>query len=123
MNKFWIVYYINIVKNIGEAGSELNWEITDWPDWGTWNFNPANGNDLTPEEGDITVQVKVTAPDDPQQTFDGEVKIEKLEDGSDFDIITVSLKTPRSRTNNSPFINFLHNYPMIYQILLRVLNL
>ena len=28
------------VENIGEPLSELNWEISDYPDWGIWTFDP-----------------------------------------------------------------------------------
>ena len=26
------------VSNIGEDGSELDWEVIEWPDWGNWSF-------------------------------------------------------------------------------------
>ncbi len=85
-----------IVKNIGEANSKLDWEITEWPTWGSWTFTPNSGNDLTPEEGSITVNVEVTAPDEEDTTFLGEIKVVNKENPIDYDIIPVSLSTPIS---------------------------
>ncbi len=50
------------VQNIGDATSELDWIITEWPDWGEWTFTPESGTDLTPEDGSITILVQVVAP-------------------------------------------------------------
>ena len=82
------------VKNIGDPTSLLDWEIAEWPSWGTWTFTPSSGNDLTPEDGAITVTVSVVAPDEENKEFSGEVKIVNTEDSSDFEIISVSLATP-----------------------------
>lgn len=82
------------VKNIGDPTSLLDWEIAEWPSWGTWTFTPSSGNDLTPEDGAITVTVSVVAPDEENEEFSGEVKIVNTEDSSDFEIISVSLATP-----------------------------
>jgi len=34
------------VENIGDPGSELDWEITEWPSWGSWDFDPNIGNQI-----------------------------------------------------------------------------
>ncbi len=81
------------VSNIGEDGSNLDWEITEWPSWGEWSFAPSNGNNLKPEDGPITVTVNVTVPNQANQLFTGEVKIENLESSSDYSTISVLLKT------------------------------
>lgn len=81
------------VSNIGEANSDLDWEITQWPTWGEWSFSPANGNNLKPEAGPTTVTVTVVAPNEENQLFTGEIKIENSENTSDFSIIPVSLDT------------------------------
>jgi C1A family cysteine protease len=86
------------VENIGDAFSLLDWEITDYPEWGNWTFNPLNGYDLKPEDGSIIVEVSVVAPSDENKEFTGEIKIVNKEDTDDFEIITVSLKTPRVKT-------------------------
>ena len=83
-----------IVKNIGDPGSLLDWEITEWPTWGEWTFTPSSGDDLTPEDGAVNVEVEVVAPDQQNQQFSGEVKIVNKENSSDYEIIPVSLATP-----------------------------
>jgi hypothetical protein len=81
------------VSNTGEDGSNLDWEITESPSWGEWSFAPSNGNNLKPEDGPITVTVNVTVPNQENQLFTGEVKIENLENSTDYSIIPVSLQT------------------------------
>jgi hypothetical protein len=81
------------VKNIGEQGSNLDWQVTEWPDWGTWTFSPSNGNNL-PKDGTTIVQVTVVAPDQGDQQFSGELKVVNADDSNDYEIIPVSLATP-----------------------------
>ena len=83
-----------IVENIGDAYSMLDWEISEWPDWGTWTFAPDNGTDLTPGQEPITVEVSVIAPTQQNHEFTGDVKIVNVENSSDFCIISVTLTTP-----------------------------
>jgi hypothetical protein len=82
------------VENIGAALSNLSWEITDWPDWGTWTFTPSEGNHLTPEDGPITINVSVIAPKKRNSEFTGQITIVNSENSSDYDTISVSLATP-----------------------------
>jgi hypothetical protein len=82
------------VENIGAALSNLSWEITEWPDWGTWTFTPSGGTLLTPEDGPITINVSVTAPIKRNSEFSGQVKVVNSENSSDYDTISVSLATP-----------------------------
>jgi len=81
------------VENVGDSGSELDWEITDWPTWGAWSFNPSSGQNLKPEDGPVTIQVTVVAPNQPEQTFTGVVTIENQEDSSDYDTINAFMAT------------------------------
>jgi hypothetical protein len=82
------------VQNIGDAGSLLNWTINaSLMTWGTWTFMPQTGKNLTPEEGSITAQVSVVAPKENHGTFQGYLRVENINDSSDFDIIPVSLTT------------------------------
>ncbi|EMR74933.1 hypothetical protein MBGDF03_01118 [Thermoplasmatales archaeon SCGC AB-540-F20] len=101
------------VKNVGDPGSMLDWEVTEWPDWGTWTFTPSSGEDLTPEDDYITVEVEVVAPDENEENFTGEVKVVNLEDPDDFEIIDVSLTTPRNKAFNIflQFLSFLEQHP------------
>jgi hypothetical protein len=82
------------VANIGDPNSELSWKIDSYPDWGTWSFTPSNGSELTPAMGAITVGVMVVAPPDKKTQFTGEIKVVNTKDNTDFDVISVSLKTP-----------------------------
>jgi hypothetical protein len=50
------------LQNIGDPGSELDWRIESWPDWGVWTFSPNSGENLKPEDGTVTVNVTVVAP-------------------------------------------------------------
>ncbi len=81
------------VTNIGEADSNLDWEITEWPSWGEWSFTPTSGNNLKPEEGPLSVTVTVVVPNQEDHLFTGDVKIQNLENTTDYSIIPVSLKT------------------------------
>jgi hypothetical protein len=85
------------VENNGEPGSELDWEITEWPDWGSgssWTFTPSSQDNLTPEDGPVTVEVEVVAPDEEEQEFTGEIKIINNENPNDYCIIPALLITP-----------------------------
>ena len=79
------------VSNIGDPGLELDWEIIEWPDWGTWTFDPESGENLTPEDGSIIVNVEVIAPDEGDTEFVGEIMVVNQDGPDDYDIIPVSL--------------------------------
>lgn len=83
-----------IVKNIGESSSKLNWEITKWPEWGTWTFTQLHGENLTPEQGPITINVSITAPNKKNTEYSGNILIVNKENTSDCETISVSLITP-----------------------------
>jgi len=82
------------VENIGQVASNLSWEITEWPDWGTWTFIPSHGENLTPEQGPITINVSVVAPNKKNTHYTGQITIVNTENSSDFETISVSLATP-----------------------------
>jgi len=106
-----------IVENIGESGSELNWEVTDWPNWGEWDL-PVSGYNLKPEDGKVTVEVTVTAPEESEKEFLGELRIENKNDPSDYDIISITLTTPRSRPRIINFIEqILQGFPLLQRII------
>jgi len=86
------------VQNIGDTGSLLNWTInTSSISWGTWSYSPEEGENLTPEDGPVTIQVSVVAPDEPKSDFEGYVRVENKQDSDDFSVIPVSLITPSER--------------------------
>jgi parallel beta-helix repeat protein len=100
-----------MIQNIGDPTSELDWEVTEWPGWGTWTFTPASGSDLTPEDGAVTMEVSVIAPADKNTQFSGIVKIVNSEDPNDFCIIPVSLATPKNEISvTSNQINLVTTY-------------
>jgi hypothetical protein len=82
-----------MVSNSGEAGSYLDWQITEWPTWGTWTFTPHYGNNLSPEDGPVTVTASVIAPNIENQLFTGHIKIINIDNSSDYETIPVSLHT------------------------------
>ena len=112
------------VQNVGAAGTELDWEIESYPDWGTWIFDPDSGLDLTSETGVITVDVEVVAPDDPETEFTGEIVLVNSEDPEDTCTIDVALATPVSQ--ESFIIQFFERlserFPIAFQIMHRILE-
>jgi hypothetical protein len=112
------------VENIGTPTSELYWEISEYPEWGTWTFTPDQGDALTPENSPVTIQISVLAPSEKNKEFTGNIKIINVNDTSDFDIMPVSLKTPRSKpVFLNIFERFLGQYHHIYLVLLKILGL
>jgi hypothetical protein len=111
------------VENKGEPLSMLDWEVIEWPDWGTWMFDPSTGDDLTPEDEPVIVNVTVVAPDEQNKEFIGTVKIVNKGNASDNCTIPVTLKTPRNKPYiNTPFLNFLQSHPNLFPILQRLLQ-
>ncbi len=100
------------VKNVGEHGSLLHWEIIDYPEWGTWTFTPSSGGGLALGDDGVTVEVSVVAPDKKIRDFSGYVKIINKNNDEDFFILPVSLVTP---VNNHPFI--MHIEQLIQKIM------
>lgn len=106
-----------IVENIGESGSELDWEVTDWPEWGDWDL-PISGYNLKPEDGKITVEVTVTAPKESEKKFIGELRVENKNDPSDYETISITLITPRSRGIIFNFFEqILQRFPVLQQFI------
>ena len=102
------------VENIGDPGSLLDWEIKEWPSWGTWTFTPSSGTDLKPSDGSFDILVVVIAPNQRNQPYTGKVRINSLIDASDYCEIDVYLETPRTRTH---WIQTLEMFPMLQRIL------
>jgi hypothetical protein len=113
------------VENIGATGSLLDWEIIDWPTWGTWTFSPSSGNDLKPSHGTVDIYVEVRAPNQKNQQFTGEVRVTNKDDATDYCIIDVSLATPKNKAFNTNllFLRFLEQHPHIFPMLRHMLGL
>ena len=114
------------LENIGDEGSFLNWEVTEYPeDWGTWAINPSSGVNLTLENGKINIRVSVLTPEEPEQNFTGEIKIINKDDPNDYDIIPVYLTTSKNKKIDISSIiqQFLNNHPYMFPILRKLLDL
>jgi hypothetical protein len=96
--------YNNItINNIGEPLSSLGWEIQEFPDWGSWDFSPENGDYLKPENGNFNIEVSVLAPFEKNQNYTGQIKIVNKENNNDYEIIDITLST--SKIKNISMIN------------------
>ena len=83
------------VSNQGDSGSELDWKIDSYPNWGIWKFDPNSGEDLTPEDGSKKIKVTVTAPNEENTLYTGKVKVvNKNNPNNDYCYISVVLQTP-----------------------------
>ena len=113
------------VRNIGDLGSELSWDIAEKPTWSTFTFNPPSGTGLTPAMSWITVNVSVVAPNQQNKNFSGTVKVVNLDDFSDNCTIDVSLATPVShQINNHPLLQkILELFPNAFLILRNLLGI
>ena len=98
------------VINVGQPGSELHWSIEKTPDWGEWMIHPDTFENLTPEDGPLTVSVSVVVPDQKKQTLTGGITLVNKECPGDRSIvpITISIKTIKdhNKTLDKPFIFF-----------------
>jgi len=113
------------VMNIGENESLLSWDIAEYPEWGTWSFNPSSGRSLKPEDEPVEVKVEVETPDEKDSNFTGDVKIVNMDDPSDYCTIPVSLSTPENTwLNLPPLLQWLREYcPFLFQVLQELLGL
>lgn len=82
------------IENIGEEESLLHWRIKSVPSWGEWTFTPAEGYDLTPEDGKLPVTVTIGVPNETNEDYTGEIIIENANDANDTDSIRITLSTP-----------------------------
>jgi hypothetical protein len=99
------------IENIGEPNSNLDWEIETTPDWGTWTCDPSSGNNLKPEQGELTIEVSVIAPEEQNQEFSGDIKIINSWDTTDFCTIPVSLATPDNNQGmNAHLLHFFNTF-------------
>ncbi|MCK4364610.1 MAG: VCBS repeat-containing protein [Thermoplasmatales archaeon] len=112
------------VKNVGESGSELDWEVESNPDWGDWTFTPQSGDDLTPEAGPFTVNVEVIAPNENNQVFTEKIKVINTFDPNDFCEIDVELTTSKNKVSiNALVVRRLERFPNLFPILRLLLGL
>jgi hypothetical protein len=113
------------VMNIGEPASLLNWTIASHPNWGNWAFSPTSGTGLTPKDGAVTVNVTVTAPQQKEQGFQGEVTVVNTNNASDSCTIPVSLTTPLNTgiIFGGFFERLIERFPHVFQLLRLLLGM
>ena len=116
------VYGEIVVKNIGDPGSLLNWDVASNPTWGTWTFTPDGGTGLAAGDS-VTINVTVVAPAEKKKEFTGKVKIINVDDPTDYCEIDVILKTPLSSNLYIPsfiaklFERFPNAFPLLRHLL------
>jgi hypothetical protein len=110
------------VSNCGDIVSELDWEVSEWPTWGSgWTFTPASGTGLTPAQSWQTVTVEFTAPTLEEKEFTGSIKVINSNDPADYCEIPIYLKTPKAISNSIQ--KLFNNHPNIFPIIRQILNL
>ena len=105
------------VSNIGGPNSFLNWEIESYPDWGTWTFDPISGENLSPDDGSITVDISIEVPPEKNTEFEGYITVVNLDDANDTEVILVYIKTPICKTINQLFLQFLIKHPLLFSLM------
>jgi len=104
------------VQNIGAPGSLLNWTVNvSSLTWGIWSCTPESGENLTPEDEQVTVNISVIAPNEKNSKFEGYLRVENKDNSQDFDIVPVYLKTPKSTA-------FMFKSLLLYKLLERFPN-
>lgn len=82
-----------IIQNQGESFSNLNWKITEFPDWGDWQFSEYTGDMCYPESGELVIDVTIEIPEEENMEFEGEIIISNEQFDDDFESIPVSIST------------------------------
>jgi hypothetical protein len=105
-----------LIQNIGGLNSSLNWTVnTSLINWGIWTFNPDSGINLSPDDGQMTIQVSVIAPNEQDSEFECFIKVENQDNSSDFDLVPVYLKTPKNiNVFKSPIYQFILKFKNLY---------
>ena len=106
-----------MVENVGEDFSLLDWEITEWPEWGDWTFSQLSGYNLQPEDGQFEVEVKIIAPEEKGK-FTGEIRVENKDNPNDYEIIDVMVNTPKNKAYNYNLLDLIFaRFPILRHII------
>lgn len=87
------------IENKGANGTLLDWDIVKKPSWGEWTFVPNGGDDLEPG-APFEVEVTVIAPDEKEQQYSGQIKLQNRDNAEDSCTINVKLSTPMSKPSS-----------------------
>jgi hypothetical protein len=106
------------IENIGFPASTIDWEIQSYPEWGQWSFSPNQGQNLSPEDGPVSIEVSIKAPDVKQEKYGGYVKIVDVNNENNSCSILVSLSTPQKNIVLQHFLmNLYENFFSFVSIL------
>ncbi len=109
------------ISNNGASGSSLDWEITEYPEWGTWTFEPDRGVDLAPEDGGIDVQITLIAPGEKNQEHTGKARVANVYNPEDFCDIDITLSTPKNHETSYKLLllkkDILKRYHIIFGLI------
>jgi hypothetical protein len=112
-----------VIENVGAPGSEIDWEIIVWPGWGDWTFDPSSGENLTPENSPLTINVSVEVPNRINRYYNGYVKVVDIDNNGNSCLIHISLITPHTKAYFYFFEVFLQRHPYAFPILRYFLKL
>lgn len=110
------------IESVGDTGSEIDWEIISWPDWGDWTVNPDSGEDFTHEDGPLKINVSVIVPRGRNKHYNGYVKVADVDNSTNSCLIHVSLTTPHIIWEFHLLQLFLQKHPSAFPLLRRLLN-
>jgi hypothetical protein len=82
------------VKNIGETGSLLDWEIADYSS--SLDIYPLDGSNLE-SGGSTQVTVTLSAPDEKLRTYIGFINVTNRNDKSDYTLLPIRVTTVKQR--------------------------
>lgn len=95
-----------VIENTGASNSSLDWKIKEYPDWGRWNFVPAEGHNLKGGNS-VTVNVTVSLPDEKNHRFSGHVVVANTNNLNDTCVVPILITTSK---NTHPWIqSFMEN--------------
>jgi hypothetical protein len=108
------------IENCGFFGSCLDWKITEYPEWGTWEFEIMDGEDLISGTIEI-INIEITAPNEKNMEFNGQLKIINQNNPDDYEIIPVTLITPKSKPINefnSWIFRLIERFPILEKLMI-----
>ena len=108
---------------MGDPGSQLKWSVCGYPSWGTsWAASPSSGTGLTPAMGPQMITINVTAPNQKNQQYSGEVKLCNDEDSTDYCTVQASMATPKNKAIYPFLFDFLQRFPVFAKLLQIIYN-
>ncbi len=87
------------ITNMGEDNSLLDWQITNTPEWGTWEFSPSSGTGLEKDDT-INVEFSLTTPVKNNADYSGKIRIKNVNSMFDYEYVDVSLSTTELSTDS-----------------------